>query len=358
MANIIGFKEDVDKYYRHYNQEGSWARVLASANRAYGGYNQQQIDQANQQNLNVINYAQSEVSKLYSQYQASKKALNQSGFTGALKSQAGSIYGTGTGAATTRTAQEIATKNMVTPQLADVNQSAQNQAYQTQVAGTAQMSEDIFGFLTEQLGIASGKEYTIDDLVKDGYLVNTGDGYELSALGKNKFSELSQETETGNQFETYLKDKYGDKYNAEEASYYGASAGEALGMSNALSGDGSKYKEPVKIEGPYAQDYTKNADIKVYANGSNGPVYVGVKPLTEKDVSNSIDISGRRYENFNLLYNFDEHIIQSSDGKEISFTDAIKSGEYDNVVLAFTDANGDTRRFYIREGKVYLIKIV
>ena len=69
MANIIGFKEDVDRYYRHYNQDGSWARALAGVSRDYNAYNLQQNRDAEQANLGVLNYAQSEVSKLYGQYQ-------------------------------------------------------------------------------------------------------------------------------------------------------------------------------------------------------------------------------------------------------------------------------------------------
>lgn len=330
MANIIGFKEDVDRYYRHYNQDGSWASVLSNATRNYGAYNQQQVNQATQQNKGVLNYAQSEVSKLYGQYQNERKQVGDSAFSGALKTQVTAEYDKNLSGSTKQTAQDITTKNMVTPELADVNKDAGVQAYGQQVEGTAKMTADIFGFLQDSMVTDDGTPYTVERLVQDGYLEGSNGAYELTDLGKNKFAQLSEDTVDGNQFETYLKDKYGDKYNPEESAYFLQSSADVLGNEEIASGAGF--------------DQAASIATASYARDPNIKVVFGEKVDADKKVGKEYTI--REESNIRGI------TFTGKDGRVVTFDQALKSGLYDNV--KFTIGNGAT--YYIRDGKAYTVK--
>lgn len=235
MPNYIGFKEDVDRYYRHYNTESAWGSVLANKVRQYNAYNQGILNQANQQNLNTIQYAQNEVSSIYSSYAQNRKAMENSGlskyFTQRIFDDANPIS-----RVAQQRAQQIISKNYVTPKLANINEDSAVQAYQQQVTGVSNMMSDMIQFFAENMVTKDGRQYQLADLVNDGYITKVGDGYQLTAAGISKLSELTAETEEGNPFETWMQDKYGDKYDQENAALYYQEASKMFGNEELAEG--------------------------------------------------------------------------------------------------------------------------
>ena len=333
MANIIGFKEDVDRYYRHYNQDGSWARALAGVSRDYNSYNLQQNRDAEQTNLGVINYAQSEVSKLYGQYQQGRAQVASSGLTGAVKSQVDASYNSGTGAATKATAGSIVSQYAVTPEYADMSKDPLVNAYSQEVAGTSTMTSDLFEFVQGSMFKEDGTQYTVDDLVNEGYIKKVGDGYELTAFGMSKISELTADgQDSSNAFEQFLRDKYGDDYDPQASSYYLQQTGDILGLSNISSGEGPTSG----AEGLKSAALPKYPDIKVSIGGRIDP---NEKLGVEYEIGDRSTIRDMTFTDNN--------------GDVITMQQAIKSGYYDNVTFRL----GDGATYYIREGKVYVINV-
>ena len=340
MANIIGFKEDVDRYYRHYNQDGSWARALAGVSRDYNAYNLQQNRDAEQANLGVLNYTQSEVSKLYGQYQQGRAQVASSGLTGAVKSQVEASYNSGTGAATKATAGSIISQNAVTPEYADISKDPLINAYSQEVAGTSTMTSDLFEFVQGSLFKEDGTQYTVDDLINDGYMKKVGDGYELTGLGMSKISELTADGQDGsNAFEQFLRDKYGDDYDPQASSYYLQQTGGMLGSDSLSSGVGPTSGEVATS----VTDVLKSVDLPKY-------------PDLKVAIGGRIDPN----EELGIVYKIQNNsavkdmTFTDNDGNVITMQQAIASGRYDNITFRLGDDNNEAY-YYIRGGKVYII---
>lgn len=334
MPNYIGFKEDVDRYYRHYNTESAWGSVLANKVRQYNAYNQGILNQANQQNLNTIQYAQNEVSSIYSSYAQNRKAMENSGlskyFTQRIFDDANPIS-----RVAQQRAQQIISKNYVTPKLANINEDSAVQAYQQQVTGVSNMMSDMIQFFAENMVTKDGRQYQLADLVNDGYITKVGDGYQLTAAGISKLSELTAETEEGNPFETWMQDKYGDKYDPENAALYYQEASKAFG--NEELAEGLPIAKPEGQEMPTSVDLPKYPDMEMVISGRIDPNEELGVPYKIQDNSVIKDM-----------------IFTDTDGNSITIQQAIESGRYDNIVFKI-GGNDNGPSYYIRDGKVYII---
>ena len=114
-----------------------------------------------------------------------------------------------------------------------------------------------------------GTQYTVDDLINEGYMKKVGDGYELTAFGISKISELTADGQDGsNTFEQFLRDKYGDDYDPQASSYYLQQAGGMLGSNTISSGEGPTTVEQIVLN---LLLYQNTPDIKVAIGGRIDP---------------------------------------------------------------------------------------